>query len=206
MVTRKDIIYDRSYDCIVLDTDERFWIKKGFSEKNGFSAGLTMESDPFIKKICLLQYPIALNIAVSMLAHRPYSKGEISFRLFRRHFTKDVVDLVLFKLEKEKLLDDLDFCRQWVSFRQKGGYGPSVIRRELKMKGIDEDTIDSVMVSSDQETVYANMLNLARKAWMRYSNCIDEQKKRQKVITYLVRKGFCWDDARSVCCLLKEEE
>ena len=40
---------------------------------------------------------------------------------------------------------------------------------------------------------------LARKAWMRTKPDKDLRKSRQKVIAFLVRKGYSWDTARAAC-------
>ena len=146
-----------------------------------------------------IDYSRALNRAVAMLARRPCSKKEILDRLRRAGFAEETADLVLYKLEKEKLLDDEAFCVQWIRYRISGKYGPAVIRRELRMKGISEDIIDSAFAGLDEEAEQENALAVARKAWKRTKPTDDIRKNRQKVITALVRKGYSWEAAREAC-------
>ena len=132
-------------------------------------------------------------------ARRACSRKEISDRLKRLRYTEEVAELVVYKLEKEKLLDDAAFCRQWIRYRLSAGYGPSVIRRELRMKGISAGMIDEALADLPPEEEDENAVRLALKAWKRTGTSGDLRKNRQKVIAALVRKGYGWDTARAAC-------
>ena len=93
-------------------------------------------------RICILPSLKSFIIDVfSSPVRRPCSKGEITARLQRGKYTSEVVDLVIYKLEKEKLLNDREFCEQWVQYRLGRKYGPAFIHRELRTKGIPEALI-----------------------------------------------------------------
>ena len=153
----------------------------------------------------LLDYTHALNKAVAMLARRPCSKKEIADRLLRAQFPEETISLVLYKLEKEKLLNDESFCEQWIRYRLSGKYGPAVIRRELRMKGIPEDMMDAAFEAFPPNEEEDNALHLAVKTWKRVGMAGDLRKNRQKVISALVRKGYDWETARSACRRAEEE-
>ena len=198
MVTIEEITQFRKFCCISLDSREKYWIRMSDLELSGFRIGAEYDMNEFLHLIRICQYPHALNHAVSLLARRPCSKQEILNRLLRLKYTKDVSELVVYKLEKEHLLDDEEFCIQWVRFRQDRGFGSSVIRRELKMKGVSDETVDRVLMIQDPSKEYNNAVRLAKKAWGRFSS--DETRKnRQKTILLLVRKGYDWDTARAAC-------
>ena len=199
MVTVTEMEYVRASCCIHLDNGTRWWIRRDDLPQAGFREGSAYEEEAFQERLRLCQYPRALNHAVSMLARRACSRKEISDRLKRLRYTEEVAELVVYKLEKEKLLDDAAFCRQWIRYRLSAGYGPSVIRRELRMKGISEDIIDSAFAGLDEEAEQENALAVARKAWKRTKPTDDIRKNRQKVITALVRKGYSWEAAREAC-------
>ena len=197
MVTVRSVSRERAFACILLDTGERFWLRADDLYGSDITEGASFGQEEFLQKIRVLQYPRALNHAVAMLARRACSRGEILSRLLSRRYTEDVAELVLYKLEKEKLLDDEAFTDQWIRFRTGRGYGRSVIRRELKMKGIPEEMIDSAFAMLDPEEEEDAAVRLARKAWNRIRPGEDIRKARQKVIASLVRKGYGWDEARS---------
>ena len=136
MVTIVETENVRSFCCIRLDNGTSWWIRRDDLPLSGFREGQTYEEEDFQQQLRLCQYPRALNHAVSMLARRPCSRKEIADRLKRLRYTEEVADLVVYKLVREKLLDDEAFCDQWIRYRLSSRYGPSVIRRELIMKGI----------------------------------------------------------------------
>lgn len=205
MVTVSEITRIRASVCILLDSGEKFWLREADLPGTGLRAGLSLGREDFLQKIRLSQYPRALNHAVSMLARRPCSRKEITSRLVRLRYTEDVAELVVYKLEKEKLLNDEDFCSQWVRYRLSKGYGPSVIRRELKMKGIPDGMIEMILGASDTGEQENNAAALARKAWKRVGTAGDMRKNRQKVIASLVRKGYDWETAGKACREAEEE-
>ena len=191
MVIIKDIQKDRSYVCISLDNGMQYWLKKEDLEDAGICAGTEIAEDHFNQLIRLKQYPRALSNAVAMLARRPCSKGS---------------ELVIYKLEKERLLNDEAFCEQWIRYRTERCCGPELIRRELKSKGISDDIIDSALRHADQETETESPVIIARKAWKRIRRDEDIRKSRQKVILSVVRKGYSWETARKACDTAEKEK
>ena len=199
MVKIREIIFDQSYACICLDSGERFWLHRDDLPKAGITECGIYDSDSFHQKIRLFQYPRALNMAVSMLSRRPCSKGEVLSRLLQRHFSQEVSDLVIYKLEKENLVNDREFCDQWIRFRLSRRYGPAIIRQELKRKGVPDDIITASFENTDPSASQNNALELARKIWNRTSPDMDIRKRRQKVISSLIRKGYDWDTVSLAC-------
>ena len=199
MVTIREIRFVRMFACIRLDNGEIYWLQKKELPLCGFVEGSEYDSDSFMEKIRVCQYPRALNHAVSLLSRRPYSKKEIISRLLHLRYTEEVADLVVYKLEKESLVNDQSFCDQWIRFRLDHRFGLSVIHRELKSKGIPEDMIQKSFDSLDYETELENAVSLAEKAWKRITPGEDIRKSRQKVKAFLVRKGYDWDTARAAC-------
>ena len=197
MVTIQEISRNRSRVSVRLDNGEIFWLTQSDVYAEGCYEGKKYDPESFYQWIRICQYPRALNHAVSMLARRPCSTGEIRRRLMLHHYTEEVTELVLYKLEKEKLIDDISFCEQWIHFRQQRGYGPSLIRRELKYKGIPDNIIQDCFDRQESCEDTSGALLLARKAWKKYSSSEDRLKSRQIVIQFLVRKGYDWSTARS---------
>ena len=206
MVTVSEIRYERSFVCVLLDSGEHFWLRKSDFPKSGLCEGNSYEYESILQTIRLFQYPRALNNAVAMLARRPCSRKEIMSRLLFRRFCEDVAELVLFKLEKEKLIDDRSFCEQWIQYRSHNGFGLSAIRRELIIKGIPEDMISDCLNLSNPESEEEYAVRQAQKYWKRIKPEEDIRKARQKVITALVRKGFDWDTARKACSTAENKD
>ena len=205
MVIIKELSRSRSFVCISLDNGMHYWLRNEDLEGTGISVGAEFTEDCFTQIIRLKQYPRALNHAVEMLARRPCSKGEIQKRLRDKRYIDEIAELVVYKLEKEKLLNDDEFCEQWIRSRSARCYGPGVIRQELKSKGISDEMIDSAFQKTDPDAENDNPVIIARKAWKRIRPGEDIRKSRQKVILSVVRKGYSWETSRKACDTAERE-
>ena len=158
--------------------------------------GCEIDEKAFIDFVLLHQYPDAIKKAVAMLARRACSRKEIADKLTRQGFCDDVVSLVLFKLEKNNLLNDQDFSGQWTRYRLEGKYGPGRIYRELRMKGVDEETARQAVEDIDDEDQFEPAMELAAKYFRNSKPGEDIRKVRQRILRTLVLRGFDWDTAK----------
>lgn len=186
----------RSKTGILLDTGEQFWLSTKEADAHQFYEGQVMDADEFRREIRIIQYPKALDQAVAMLARRACSKKEIRQNLKRNKYCEEVTDLVLYKLEKEKLVNDSDFCEQWIQYRINAKYGRNRIIQELKQKGINEETIQDTFERLDHSEEKNNAEKLAAKLWDRRKSDEPIHKTRQRVVQSLVRKGYDWETAK----------
>lgn len=170
------------------------WLNRNDNPGFSVSEGTQVDRDSFTEFILHQQYPSALDRAVRMLAERPCSKKEIEQRLNSAHFDKKVIELVMFKLQKEKLLDDLDFAGQWTMSRSRK-YGKERIYRELRMKGIDTDTAESAIENiSEKEEIMNAIAFASQKLHSLYGKC-EPLKIKQRITSSLLHRGYSWEIA-----------
>ena len=101
--------------------------------------------------------------------------------------------MVLYKLEREHLLNDADFARQWVEARSGRKLGRSRIAQELRRKGIDADEAEEALSAIDEDDQLADAIALAEKAAARAKPDEDPRKTYQRIAAMLARRGFRWD-------------
>ena len=181
---------------IVFESGWTVWLDRCWKPGFSLDPGTAVERADFEKFLLLHQYPSALNDAVTLLAVRNRSRLEIRQSLLRRKYDHAVIEMVLFKLEKEKLLNDEEFSAQWVQARMSK-YGPIRIARELRMKGIDRDMTGSAIqevLTEDQEL--ENAVLLAMKKLRTEKTDAEEIKRFQRITSFLVRRGYSWEIAR----------
>ena len=181
---------------IVFESGWTVWLDRRWMPGFSLDPGTAVERTDFEKFLLLHQYPSALNDAVTLLAVRNRSRLEIRQSLLRRKYDHAVIEMVLFKLEKEKLLNDEEFSAQWVQARMSK-YGPIRIARELRMKGIDRDMTGSAIqevLTEDQEL--ENAVLLAMKKLRTEKTDAEEIKRFQRITSFLVRRGYSWEIAR----------
>ena len=136
----------------------------------------------------------ALDRAIRFLASRPRSIAEIRRRLAEKGVDDVVIDQVILKLEHLKYVDDLEFARFWVRNREEfNPRGQRALRYELQQKGIENDIIESVLAELDsQDSAYR-----AAEKKIRSLRGKDEDTVRQKLMGFLGRRGFSYDDIRT---------
>ena len=177
---------------ITFESSWQVWLRR--NEDPGFplTEGTAVDRESFLAYIRIHQYPPALDRAVRMLAERSCSRREIERKLTLARFDPDVTDLVLFKLEKENLLNDREFAMQWVHSRSRK-YGASRIRQELRTKGIDEDIASEILEDLSEEDQLRQAVALAVKKIRSLQPSCEEKKWKQRITAFLIRRGYSWD-------------
>ena len=208
MVEVTEVEKKRSRWRIILESGEKYMLSGALYRERPLRPGDSVDPEEFSHWVLLRQYRPALERAVAMLALRACSRGEIQQRLIRAGYTADTVEMVIYKLEKEGLLNDRDFASQWVSHRSSQKYGPRRIARELRMKGISGDDAEAAMEEVDETENLERAILLAKKGFARAKAGEDVRKTRQRVLSALVRRGYDWETARQACAAahLPEEE
>ena len=88
--------------------------------------------------------------SMRLLAVREHSRTELKRKLCARSFDNEAVDEVLDRLIRQRLLSDERFTEQYLSSRQRRGYGPVRIRAELLERGVDGGLIEAYLDESDK--------------------------------------------------------
>ena len=141
--------------------------------------------------------------ALGFLKIRPRSIAELKEKLINKGFSLTDIETTVLNLMASGLLDDRAFTKSWINYRLARPFGFKRIVQELKSKGIDpqiiEQAVAEIKVSYDPEAV---ALELARRRWQR-SPDIDPEKKKKRVLDFLLRRGFEADVAIKILKKLK---
>jgi len=102
------------------------------------------------------------------------------------------VEVVLAHLIQEKLLDDNEFIKSFISDRNSSKQkGINLLRAELRKKGIEQQDVDDYFNSHPQDEV-----SLARSALQSRTsqwNMLDEVGRSKKKQQFLKNRGFYYD-------------
>ena len=194
----------RNKTKITFESGWQVWILNRQMLPFPLEEGTEVNRESFEKTILPAQYPSALDKAVAMLAQRPHSKGEIAGRLETAHYDQEVISLVLYKLEKEKLLDDRDFALQWVESRIRK-YGVARIRQELRMKDVDPEIIDEALQTASAEEQLQHAIDFIRKKTNSSRASDDPKKYFRNTTAALIRRGYSWETARKAFQAVRDE-
>ena len=134
------------------------------------------------------------NKALDLLSRREHSRKELYLKLISRFESKEEINLILNKLEKNKLLSDSRFTEEYVQARRRKGFGPIKISAELEKRGISDSLI------SGQINIYDDWDDLAQSTFQkRFPEGISKDfKELQKQKNFLSNKGFTFYQIESV--------
>ncbi len=146
---------------------------------------------------------------LDFLSYQSRSRNEIVKRLkeylrkseLDEEFSLGVEERILDKLEEANLINDEEFVRTYINniSTSKNPPGPRKVREFLFKKGIDRDLIERHVSNypKERETEGAKKA-LERKLRNAKSRDLMDPKKKQRMIQYLLRKGYSYDVVRSV--------
>ena len=186
---------------------ERFniYLDDGQGEKYAFS----VDQDVFIKynlrkgqeidelEIHEIQYgdlsKKAYNKALEFLSYRMRSIKEVAEHLAKKEFNDAIIQDVIYKLKEYNYVDDLEFAIAYVrTQKQTNGKGPSVLKRELIGKGINQDFIEQALQEYNDDDQLQEAIDHAEKL-LKKNNKISTVQIKQKIEQHLMRKGFRYD-------------
>lgn len=176
---------------------EALWFgRAAWRERLPLSPGDEEELEELKAWLLPRQYAEALDGAVRLLSVRARSEGEIRRKLTERGYMDDTVDMVLYKLEKEDLVDDEAFAREWAASRARSQVGRARILRELTQKGLSRACAQRAVAALDAQEGEDAAEALARKLLRRYAGEADERKAMGKMLAAMARRGYGFEEAR----------
>ena len=157
--------------------------------------GQPLDLEEYDNWLMVRQYRFALDRAVGYLAARARSKREIEQKLLQAGYRPCTVEMVIYKLQRENLLDEADFARQWVESRQHHKLGRSRIAQELRRKGVSQEEAEEALSVIEDEDQMSGAVALAKKAAARIKPGEDIRKATSRIAAMLARRGYSWDIA-----------
>lgn len=146
------------------------------------------------EQIAKIQYEDHLHrayiVAIHYLSYRMRTENEIKSHLRKKDFSKEVIDEVISRLYKEKLLDDEQFAISFVNDRiNRSTKGPLIVARELLEKGISKDHIHIALGIYSREKQKEIALRWAEKEIKKKSKH-PLKRRKQRLSMNLLRRGF----------------
>lgn len=137
----------------------------------------------------------AHQFALNYISYRPRSSKEVLDHLRRKGYSPDLGKKVVQHLQKNLMINDIEFARLFVRDRLKRKHvGKAWMRRALYEKGISSHFVEKVFkeyISDDDQELAAQQAaeKRLRIAGSSLAN-LDETRKRKRLVDYLLRRGF----------------
>lgn len=134
----------------------------------------------------------ALETALKYVSYCPRTKKETIDKLRSKELDQACIDSAMAKLIEYGYINDAEYAKTFAEL-QLQKYGSRAVYHKLLLKGIDPATANEVLKDSNDIELIKSMLE---KLALKYADD-DKWKKRKKIIGYLYRKGFDYDDILS---------
>ncbi len=183
---------------IYLDNNEKLFLSYEVLLKSGLRKGSEISEDRFDFLVLQNRKYHIRQKAISFLAKRIHSKRELEIKLRKKNYEKELIDDVLNELLAKGLIDDAAFANQFTDEKiNRKKWGLLKVKSELFKKGIAAEVVEDVLKEySDLENQIINALSLAEKKLNIISKRESDKKKlKQKIIAYLVSRGFSYNVA-----------
>ena len=192
----REIRRERGKVRITLEEGTVILVPLALLRERPLAEGQAIDLEEYDNWLMVRQYRYALDRAVGYLAARAHSRREIEEKLLRIGYRPCTVEMVLYKLEREKLLDDADFARQWVTARAGHKLGKRRIAQELRQKGISADDAEAALEQIEPEAQLEGAIVLAAKALARAKAGEEPRKTDARIYAMLARRGYGWETAK----------
>lgn len=195
VITR--ITKERGRYRVTVSSSDEFLVPSTLMRERPLHEGQELDIEEYDNWLMIRQYRHALDRAVAYLAARARSKREVTQKLLQAGYRPCTVEMVIYKLERENILDDADFARQWVEARSASKLGKNRIAMELRRKGITSVEAEEAMADIDDDEQLEAAITLAKKAYARSKRDEDPRKAAQRISAMLARRGYGWDIVKS---------
>jgi regulatory protein len=196
-VSRKD----EKNVSVYFDNGERLILSEDTFYSSGLRKGDEISEDRFS---FFIEQNILYHIkqrALSFLARRFHSERELLIKLKTKAYEERLIKIVLNDLREKSFIDDQVFANHFIEEKlKKKRWGKNKIRAALFSKGVSSSIIDDVLQSFDsEEDQNETALGLAKK---KFENLklreTDSRKLRQKIISFLLSRGFDYEISAEV--------
>lgn len=150
----------------------------------------------------------ALNLSYFYLKFRPRTEKEMRDYLHKKapkfNFSEEIIDAAIEELTEMRFVNDVQFVEWYVNAKQQSKPRSSyLLKQELMRKGVPREIIDTFFMEFEMDESKASEQALERK-WRSYRN-LEPEKRYQRAIQFLMRKGFSYDNAKKAVARREKE-
>nr|WP_274708564.1 regulatory protein RecX [Corynebacterium meitnerae] len=133
--------------------------------------------------------------ALLLLDSRARSRQELRDRLVKAEFEPELVDEVLDSFQRNGLVDDLAFAREWVRQRfERRGKSAAMLDVELQRKGVGEadraEALSAIDRDDEREVARALAAKKAKQVKRIPADRHQRDKELRRIVGVLARRGF----------------
>ena len=192
-------------DCAVIEYDEGNTLLIDKKLAAALTPGGTFELTSLLKDNEEFAEKYAMKTALDYLSSAIHTAFQVRKKLSDKAIQRNCVEKTIEKLESRGFINDLTFSEFFVETAAAMGQGASLIKRKLKEKGVDQETIDKALLVYTTEDI----VNNASAFIIRKNSSLKKyppKERRDKLVRAAVSRGYATSDAISIIDRVLEED
>lgn len=130
-------------------------------------------------------------ILLRQLTASAKSRAQLKTKLLEKEIPENIAEELLDRFEEIQLVDDEAFAEGWVRSRARSrGLARGAIKRELREKGVDDETAQQALEQIDDGDEEERARELVRTKLRPDSMGADRDKALRRLVGMLARKGY----------------
>jgi regulatory protein len=130
--------------------------------------------------------------ALEWVMTRPRSTREFKDYMYRKKAEREMIENLIEEFSSRNYLNETNFSNWLIDMRRRNGKSERAIRAELGRKGIPREIVQEVMEDNGDELARLREVLNKKSKLPRY------KADPQKLMAYLARQGFSYDDIKQV--------
>lgn len=181
---------------VFIDGKFAFGLDKSDCTFMGLKIGTELTQERYDYIIDNAVYAKAYQKADRYMGFKMRTEKEVRNKLIEEGYSDEITERVIASMLKYKYIDDMSYAIMYAKdCRKLKKWGPERIKAELYKKGVKPEYIENALSESDTEDTEEIIDALLEK---RIKNTPIDLKEKQKHINFLLRRGFKYDDIKSV--------
>ena len=197
MVVSEIIELDKKRVKVHIDGEFAFVIYKGELRDFGIKVGQELTEASYQEIVGTVLPKRAKLRAMNLLQKKDYTEKKLRDKLSEGLYPKEIIDEAIEYVRSYKYLDDERFARDYINY-QMALRSKTRIIQDLTAKGISKDVlmpiIEELYADDGGESELEQIKKLLTKK--HYDPETTDFKEKQKIMAFLLRKGFQMSDIR----------
>jgi regulatory protein len=138
----------------------------------------------------------AIRASLSLLSYKQRTAFELRKKLKDKEYDEEIIDIAIARLIELGYVNDERYARDFVDMR-KSYSGLYKLKTDLYKRGINNDIIELVLSEIDADDQYEELKAMCKKK-LNQSEGLEVSKKYNRIMSYLLRKGYNFSDVKRV--------
>ena len=185
---------------IFLDGESVFTVYKGELSRYQLEEGAVLPPEVYEELVNGVLKKRATLRAMHILERTDKTEAQLRKKLEESEYPKEAVESAIAYVTSYGYLDDRRYSKHYIEWK-KQGKGKARLKMELAQKGISREIIEEVLESTDFGETREMIRQIILKK--RKTNIPMNEKEKQRLYGFLMRKGFASSD---ILAVMREEE